>query len=752
MALAQHTGMTVAPAPTQKWRLSDLNGLRARVRADKMKEYYEALRSGYYGAGDQAFDPMSVIRPEWLEVGRTSWVPQRDEGGNLPPILQAQRDPSAFLYAPSYQDLNSMYSDADGHFMPGAFGSRDPYPYMSDWQAVEGGYDFWKSKIGSHVGGMQTKDGEGWSKGWIDGLNKWSGMSDDQFALERENDGILYEILNNSYDRTHNGHGTYGGVNRNVMATAYYDPRNKEAAYNYAKSLGLKDIDADRAALQAAAEHINGSHWYTEASSPLSIQNTILKKLGQKAGADTSWLDTAEWRNAINQDSITSQEGQDRLKDLDDKRSKDFAYSGLAALASVVGGGLLANAFMGAGLSSAGAQSIGMGAADTLGMGGAFSSPTIGGAAGATAAAAAPSATGSLSQAEMLAAQQLGVDTAGWAGAIEPGAIGFSGLEPGVAEALAASGMPASEAAAAAKVATQAGAGKGLTASQILTAAKGGIGALSSLLGGGGKGGGAGGLAALAGGLLGGGKGGSGGTGMSAAAEESIRTSTDIIKDQYDWFKTKVRPVDNMLADEAMTAGGLADQEAQAGKAAADVAQAYKRIREQRTREMAGLGLDPSSGRYQYGLDAISNAEALAGAHEQNKARETARNVGYDKRLAVSQIGRGIPSSSASSLAGLASQQNQIGRQAQADRQANDMARGYGLNQMLDLGKGIYDFGKSSGWWGDSGNSGGGGSSAPAPSVDTGSSGGGFFENIGWNFGGGGGGGSWDDWLGTADL
>lgn len=424
---------------------------------------------------------------------------------------------------------------------------------------------------------------------------------------------------------------------------------------------------------------------------------------------------------------------------------------------AIIGAGIVGAAGAAAGLSGAATgvgQSIGMGAADTLGMGSAFSGGGFSGAAGAAGAGAA----GSLSQAEMLAAQQLGVDTAGWAGAIEPGAIGFSGLEPGVAEALAASGVPAGEAAAAAKVVTQAGAAKGLTASQILTAAKGGMGALSSLLGGGGgKGGGVGsGLASVIGSLANGrvGGGGSGGTGMSAAAEDSIRLSTDIARDQYDWFKNKVRPIDNMLADEAMGAGGLADQEAQASKAAADVAQAYKRIREQRTREMTGLGLDPSSGRYQYGLDAIDHAEALAGAGAQNKARETARNVGYDKRLAVSQIGRGIPSSSASSLAGLANQQNQIGRQAQADRQANDMARGYGLNQIFDIGKGVYDFGKSSGWWGDSGGSGGssgGGSSTPAPSVDTGSSGGGFFENIGWNFGGGDSGGSWDDWLGTAD-
>lgn len=406
----------------------------------------------------------------------------------------------------------------------------------------------------------------------------------------------------------------------------------------------------------------------------------------------------------------------------------------------IIGAGLVGAAGAASGLSGAATgagQSIGMGAADTAALGGSFA----GG--GSAAGAAAGAASGGLTQAEMLAAQQAGLDTVGWGGAIEPGAIGFSGLEPGVAEALTAAGVPATEAAAAAKAATAAGAAKGLTGSQILTAAKAGMGALSTLLGGGSGSGLAGVLGALAGG-----KGGGSGGGMSGAAEDSIRSSTNILNDQYDWFKTKVRPIDNMLADEAMTAGGLADQEAYAGKAAADVAQAYGRIRDQRTRELSGMGVNPASGRFQYDMDGLASAEALAGAGAQNNAREMARDKGYTKRLNVSQIGRGIPSSTASSMLGLANAQNQIGRQNAVDRQNNMVGIGQGLSSVFDLGKGVYDFGKSSGWWGENSTPSSRAIDAPKYSVvdDNAGGAGGILDAIGWN-----GKSNWDNWLGSSD-
>lgn len=118
-------------------------------------------------------------------------------------------------------------------------------------------------------------------------------------------------------------------------------------------------------------------------------------------------------------------------------------------------------------------------------------------------------------------------------------------------------------------------------------------------------------------------------------------------REDRDRTKSVFQPLQNEFVEEASAYGSKARQEEAASEARADVVQAMGIQSEANSRQMARMGINPNSGRFQEQnrLDNLNTALASAGA--QNSARTQLR----DKALALKgdaiNIGAGLPSSAA---------------------------------------------------------------------------------------------------------
>lgn len=94
----------------------------------------------------------------------------------------------------------------------------------------------------------------------------------------------------------------------------------------------------------------------------------------------------------------------------------------------------------------------------------------------------------------------------------------------------------------------------------------------------------------------------------------------------------------NQMTADAAAFNTDAKAEELAGKASADVAQAYQSARRTQTAEMSRMGVNPSDGKFGAGADAMAASEALATAAGKNNARTQAREEG--RRL--TQVAAGV--------------------------------------------------------------------------------------------------------------
>ena len=147
--------------------------------------------------------------------------------------------------------------------------------------------------------------------------------------------------------------------------------------------------------------------------------------------------------------------------------------------------------------------------------------------------------------------------------------------------------------------------------------------------------------------------------------------------DYYKFMKDYGRPTDIALQQEAMASGGTAAQEAAAGRVRGGLEQAQAAEMAQENRAMAGMGVNPNSGRFA-GLSSsrsVANAAMTAGAMD--KARMDEKNLGFAKKLDVSGVFRGLPGASQ----GAYSVANQSGNSAVGNTMAPGQAMLNGMGQ-----------------------------------------------------------------------
>lgn len=186
-------------------------------------------------------------------------------------------------------------------------------------------------------------------------------------------------------------------------------------------------------------------------------------------------------------------------------------------------------------------------------------------------------------------------------------------------------------------------------------------------------------IAAVAGGAASGLVGGLMGGGSNKAAKEAASASAELSREQARigreaWEREKTFwPIEDKLKEESLVAGGLEDQERMAAEAKDSVARSFGDARASMDRAI-GVNFNPNSGRFSDAYNKLGLDAAAQGAASENAGRVAARQMGYDKRLQVSQLGKGgagvaagSTGAAANTMAGLSNTYYNRGRQQMQD-------------------------------------------------------------------------------------
>lgn len=132
---------------------------------------------------------------------------------------------------------------------------------------------------------------------------------------------------------------------------------------------------------------------------------------------------------------------------------------------------------------------------------------------------------------------------------------------------------------------------------------------------------------------------------MKVAAQglEASKFNDEQARETWKRYNDKVVPLENQVFEEAGNAGSEADQARAAGRASADVEAEMAAARQGNAREMARMGINPASARYQNTADTTGIIGSLGSAAAENNAREMARERGIVLRQNATALGKGMP-------------------------------------------------------------------------------------------------------------
>lgn len=162
---------------------------------------------------------------------------------------------------------------------------------------------------------------------------------------------------------------------------------------------------------------------------------------------------------------------------------------------------------------------------------------------------------------------------------------------------------------------------------------------------------------------------------VTNAQLDSMQKNSALADEYADYNRTTFRPLEQSIVDAANNTDTPAEQARAAGEAGADVQRAATGQRQALGREMARMGVNPNSGRFQSANDSAALGAAVAEAGAENSARQKVRDLGFARKMDAASLGRGLPSSQATS-AGIAlnSGNSAVGNLATANSSANSAA------------------------------------------------------------------------------
>lgn len=186
-----------------------------------------------------------------------------------------------------------------------------------------------------------------------------------------------------------------------------------------------------------------------------------------------------------------------------------------------------------------------------------------------------------------------------------------------------------------------------------------------------------------------------GGSGQSQTTADAYSAmQAEIARDQWERYKKVYAPLEDQLVGEAQDYGKPWRYDAAASQAEATVNQQFDKARMQMQRTP---GLDPSSGAYMAGLANLELGRAASSASAQNIARKGVDDTAYARKQSVVGLGKGLDSTAASTLGGLANHYSGLAASQQANSQQQNMQMAGALGRVTERAiNGL----TSSGWLG----------------------------------------------------
>jgi hypothetical protein len=157
--------------------------------------------------------------------------------------------------------------------------------------------------------------------------------------------------------------------------------------------------------------------------------------------------------------------------------------------------------------------------------------------------------------------------------------------------------------------------------------------------------------------------------GDAIASQNAIaQQELDMAKEQYDYYKTTYRP----LEEEIVANAGLSSSETNEmiTKAGLTTQSAFDSAEASRNRNLQRMGVNPNSGAYAENTRKSAISKAVAKANSQNTARTQAEEMDYNQKVAAVGLGKGLSSSAA-------------GLMSSASSNYANQASAYGLNAQM---------------------------------------------------------------------
>lgn len=126
-----------------------------------------------------------------------------------------------------------------------------------------------------------------------------------------------------------------------------------------------------------------------------------------------------------------------------------------------------------------------------------------------------------------------------------------------------------------------------------------------------------------------------------------MRKASSRSDSEWDRYNSVFKPVEDRMVKDALNYDTPEAQAAAAATAKADVMNNAAASAQQNSRQMASMGIDPTSGRYASVDRANDLSTALASAGAQNNAREQVKATGMALREGISNFGKGATSTAA---------------------------------------------------------------------------------------------------------
>lgn len=139
--------------------------------------------------------------------------------------------------------------------------------------------------------------------------------------------------------------------------------------------------------------------------------------------------------------------------------------------------------------------------------------------------------------------------------------------------------------------------------------------------------------------------------GLVGDVRAGMRQQQEIAQDQYDFYRSRYRPVEEQSIRDATDYDSAANIERRSGIAAANVNQQFSNAAGQNARMLSRYGINPNSSAFARENAKLTNAQALASAGAQTGAALDTIDRGIALRAGVAGAGRGMPNAAAQTFA-----------------------------------------------------------------------------------------------------